>query len=305
MTQTLEMLEHQTHSMRGIRSVVHTMKTLSAINAAPYEQAARSIQHYRDIVLKGLQAVLHAGAPLDLSLQSGAMRVLLIFGSDHGLCGNYNERLAGTLISSVRNDDTALLQVLCVGAQMKDALSGLGMPVRELLFTPANADGLARLASELVTHVDKLRAQAPNGAISVELLYTARLNDGQQATKDQQLLPLEASFVKELQEKPWDSTSLPWMRESAETLFAALIRNYLFASIYNAAAEAMATENAARLARMQQAERSVDEQLLAPADQTRSARQSQITEELLEVIVGFEALRGSHSKKNQKTSNNE
>jgi len=291
MTQTLEMLKHKTHSMRGIRGVVHTMKTLSAINAAPYEQAARSIQLYQEVVLKGLQAVLQAGAKLDVSLRPEAMRVLLIFGSDHGLCGNYNERLADTLMRSVGKHDSNRLRVLCVGAQMKDALVGLGLPVRELLFTPANADGLARLAGELVTQVDKLRAQAPNGAISVELLYTTRQDDDQQTTRDQQLLPLEASLVTRLQEKPWDSTSLPWIRASADTLFAALIRNYLFASIYNAAAEAMATENAARLARMQQAERSVDEQLLALADQTRSARQSQITEELLEVIVGFEALR--------------
>lgn len=295
MTQTLEMLEHQTHSMRGIRSVVHTMKTLSAINAAPYEQAAQSIQRYQNVVLKGLQALLHAGARIDLSLPSGATRVLLIFGSDHGLCGNYNERLAETVIRSVRNYDTDRLQVLCVGAQMKDALVGHGLPVRELLFTPANADGLARLAGELVTQVDKLRAETANGAISVELLYTTRLGDGQQASRDQQLLPLEAALVARLQEKPWESTSLPWVRESANTLFAVLVRNYLFASIYNAAAEAMATENAARLSRMQQAERSVDEQLLTLADQTRSARQSQITEELLEVIVGFEALRGDRA----------
>jgi F-type H+-transporting ATPase subunit gamma len=76
---------------------------------------------------------------------------------------------------------------------------------------------------------------------------------------------------------------------------AALIRSYLFAEIFRAAAEAMVTENAARLARMQQAERSVDEQLEALTAEMRSVRQTEITTELLDVIIGFEALKGGVS----------
>lgn len=57
------------------------------------------------------------------------------------------------------------------------------------------------------------------------------------------------------------------------------------------------TENAARLARMQQAEQSVDEQLQELRAQTRSVRQSEITTELLDVIVGFEALKARDKRK--------
>ena len=57
MAQTLETLARRTTSMQGIRSVVHTMKTLSVINSAPYEQAARAIEAYHDTVLDGLACV--------------------------------------------------------------------------------------------------------------------------------------------------------------------------------------------------------------------------------------------------------
>jgi F-type H+-transporting ATPase subunit gamma len=43
MPQTLETLGRRTTSMRGIRSVVQTMKTLSVINSAPYEQVSDGI----------------------------------------------------------------------------------------------------------------------------------------------------------------------------------------------------------------------------------------------------------------------
>ncbi|KAG1715288.1 ATP synthase subunit alpha 1 [Nymphon striatum] len=57
------------------------------------------------------------------------------------------------------------------------------------------------------------------------------------------------------------------------------------------AAEAMVTENAARLALMQQAEQSVDEKLEELQSETRALRQADITTELLDVIIGFEALK--------------
>lgn len=74
-------------------------------------------------------------------------------------------------------------------------------------------------------------------------------------------------------------------------LFLSLIRGHLFASLFRAAAEALVTENAARLALMQQAEQSVDDKLDTLKSDTRALRQSEITTELLDVIIGFEALK--------------
>ncbi len=94
-----------------------------------------------------------------------------------------------------------------------------------------------------------------------------------------------------LTQRPWASRSLPQFRMAPDRLLASLIRSYLFARLFRSAAEAMVTENAARLARMQQAEQSIDEQLDTLTAQTRSVRQSEITTELLDVIIGFEALK--------------
>ena len=77
----------------------------------------------------------------------------------------------------------------------------------------------------------------------------------------------------------------------------ALLRNHLFATLFRAIAEALLTENAARLALMQQAERSVDDRLDDLESETRAVRQDEITTELLDVIIGFEALRTTKRKK--------
>jgi F-type H+-transporting ATPase subunit gamma len=79
------------------------------------------------------------------------------------------------------------------------------------------------------------------------------------------------------------------MGGKTETL-RALIREYLFVSLFRACAESLASENASRLAAMQRADKNIDE-LLENLNRTfHRLRQSGIDEELFEVISGFEAL---------------
>jgi F-type H+-transporting ATPase subunit gamma len=72
----------------------------------------------------------------------------------------------------------------------------------------------------------------------------------------------------------------------------ALIHAYLFASLFKASAESLASENASRLAAMQRAEKNIDELLDDLNRKFHSLRQSSIDEELFDVVSGFEALKG-------------
>lgn len=292
MAQTLERLTGRTDTLRSIRSIVRTMKTMSAINALPYEQAAQAIEAYRDTILMGFHAFVQRHGALPLDPEPAGAPIVIAFGSDHGLCGNYNETVALEVERAARGGpDTS---VICVGAQMEDALFGLGIVPETTLLPPANADGLGRLSSRLIALLDRMRGTGGTGGtgeIAVTLVFTQRADHGRQELACEPLLPLDPQMIAGLARTPWTSRSLPHFNLPPDQLLAALIRNYLFAKIFRAAAEAMVTENAARLARMQQAERSVDDQLDALMAETRAVRQSEITTELLDVIIGFEALK--------------
>ncbi|WP_341236067.1 FoF1 ATP synthase subunit gamma [uncultured Sulfitobacter sp.] len=291
MAQSLETLSRRITSMQGIRGVVHTMKSLSVINAAPYEQAARAIEAYHETVLTGLHAFLSQSGPVTEEGPGNATRIVVVFGSDHGLCGNYNEALAEHVGAHINADTDAENTVLCIGAQMESALSDLGLAVEETFFPPASVDGIGRLANLLTQKLDDLRRARRPHDISVTLAYFARSEQGGQTPKIDALLPLNPDLVRDLQSKPWVSRSLPRFSMQPGDLFLSLIRGHLFASLFRAAAEALVTENAARLALMQQAEQSVDDKLDALKSDTRALRQSEITTELLDVIIGFEALK--------------
>jgi F-type H+-transporting ATPase subunit gamma len=290
MAQTLELLTHRTATMQSIRGIVRTMKTMAAINARPYEQAAEAMAAYRAVVLDGFHAFARCHGPLPTEPDRGALPVVLAFGSDHGLCGNYNEIVAAEAAAAAGRAPGT--RVLCVGAQMEDALAGQGLPPEATLLAPANADGLGRLAGRLITRLDALHRGGGAGSLVVWLVSMHRAPHGLQRPQVRRLLPLDPATFDPLATRAWASRSLPRCALPPDRLLAALIRNYLFAEIFRTAAEALVTENAARLARMQQAEQSIDDRLHDLLAETRGVRQSAITTELLDIVTGFEALRG-------------
>jgi F-type H+-transporting ATPase subunit gamma len=174
---------------------------------------------------------------------------------------------------------------------MADALTDQGLGVQKAFFPPASVDGIGRLANLLTQKLDDIRQGSHPRDVSVSLAYFARTEGGMQAPEIAALLPLEPTLINDLQTKPWVSRSLPYFSMPSDDLFMALLKGHLFASIFRAAAEAMVTENAARLAMMQQAEQSVDDRLEELMSDTRAVRQTEITNELLDVIIGFEALK--------------
>ncbi|MGB8635997.1 MAG: FoF1 ATP synthase subunit gamma [Rhodanobacteraceae bacterium] len=298
MTETLEVLTRRSETLRSIGGIVRTMKTMSVINANPYEQASRAIGAYRATVLEGLHAFVQQHGPLPPAPRVVTDHVIVVFGSDHGLCGNYNEVIATEVSRHAgKMDSPDAAQIICVGAQMEDALVGLGMVPGTTLLSPTTTDGLGRLAALLVTRLDEIRRGGNLEPPAVVLAYSRRSANGQQVPVTQALLPLDPELTDDLATRPWQSRSLPQSTLPASTLLAALIRGYLFASLFRAAAEALVTENAARLARMQQAEKSVSERLEELTAETRAVRQDEITTELLDVIIGFEALKDREKRK--------
>lgn len=299
MTQTLEALTRQTKTLTSIRSIVHMMKTMSAINAAPYEHASHAIGAYQRTVREGFHAFFHRTGPLKQDIARVTTHVVIVFGSDHGLCGNYNEALA-TEVAAHMSEPRATgvsVRVVCVGAQMSDALGGLSIEPDVVLLSPASVEGIGPLAGDLVMHLDTMRHDSAFGGLSAMLCFTRRAEQGKRETRLSALLPLASDLTEAPSPSGWASRSLPDFTMPPHALLAALIRSHIYSSVYHAAAEALVTENDARLTRMQQAEQSVDDRLDEVRSETRFVRQSEITAELLDVIIGFEMLNDANRKK--------
>lgn len=285
MSHTLEQLTRQEQTLASIRGVVRTMKTLAALNAAPYERAASAIEGYRRTVRHGFAAFAYRMGGQVAAGESALQRqVLVAFGSDHGFCGAYNEAVARVTQRQLAASGTRTPSVLCVGAKLETALAGAGIAIERRLTPPASVDGIGRLASQIVSHVERLALGLPLTGLAVSLVHTRRLERGERDVVVTPLLPLEPALLQA--PRRWPERALPDFSMAAEALLAALVRSHVFASVFHASAEALVTENAARLALMQQAEQSVDERLDAVRRQASGVRQDQVTEELMDIVIG-------------------
>jgi len=285
MAQTLEQLAQQERTLASIRGIVGTMKALAAINVGPYERAARGIEAYHRTILQGFSAfAFRMRGQARLALPPVEHHVIVAFGSDHGFCGNYNELVARALQRHTRAGQHGKGLLLCVGARLQRSLEELGLPVDQRLTPPASVDGVSRLASDIVTRIERYGSGQSLAQLGVHLAHMRRADHGSREAVVTTLLPLDPVLL----EAPprWPARALPDFSLPAGALLSALLRNHIFASVFRASAEAMLTENAARLSLMRQAEQSVDERLGEVKRELAGVRQDEITHELMDIVVG-------------------
>lgn len=282
--QTLEALVRAIDTSRQIKDIVRTMKVLSAASIRQYEQAVASLADYSRTVELGLQVVLRRTGPPKLAFRDGG-RAAIVFGSDHGLCGRFNETILDFAAQRIGDGKTRLL---AVGARIDLGLKARGLCAEQSFFVPGSVTGITFTVRQML---EKIESWLGEGVETVDLFHHQHSGRNHYQPVEQRLLPLQVDRFRSLERRAWPGRSLPSFTMQAENLLAALLRQHLFISLYRACAESQAAEHSQRLVMMQLAEKNIDERLEALTMTYQQLRQEQITAELLEVISGFEAVR--------------
>jgi F-type H+-transporting ATPase subunit gamma len=290
--QTTESLKRRIKSAGDLLSVVKTMKALAAVSIRQYQKAVESLDDYNRTVEMGLQIVLkeRMGAMMQSKDATVKRMGAIVFGSDQGLCGQLNEQISVFALDSIKEAGVKKenRKVLAVGARVADYVEDAGQPIDELMATPSSTAGITALVQEIIMVIEEWHFR--QNVDHFVLFYNDYISGANYRPYKVQLLPVNRDWLKEIARKKWDSKSLPIFRMDADKIFSSLIREYLFVSLYRAFAESLASENASRLASMQNAEKNIEEQMQDLHVQFHRTRQMTITEELLDIVAGFEAL---------------
>ncbi|XSG86600.1 MAG: F0F1 ATP synthase subunit gamma [Methylohalobius sp. ZOD2] len=317
--ESLEQLHKQLDSLDELRTIVKTMKALSAASIRQYEQAVGALAGYYRTVERGLFVVLkdRPYPPAFSSRRAGEPHRLaaIVFGSDHGLCGRFNEEIANYALQrmasapadqpagrpvrthAVRPEGTkpgmAKHQprnrlVLAVGGRVAASLEAEGETIEEDFLVPGSASQITATVQQILLKIDEWREQA--GVDTVYLFYNRHAGGGGYHPTGVALLPLNLRRFHHLQEETWPARSLPIFTMDRDRLLSRLLHQYLFVSVFRACAESQASEHASRLAAMQSAQRNLDDRLEEVTIRFRRARQNTITAELLDVVSGFKAI---------------
>ncbi|MEB3226455.1 MAG: F0F1 ATP synthase subunit gamma [Synechococcus sp.] len=300
---TLESLRNTIESIEDLRAVVRTMKALAMVSIRQYDQARTALQDYSHSLELGIQALLHhrrfaekdwAGLPLMGTNHRTGKLAIILFGSDHGLCGQFNEQVVnyGLQVIQTHSLKPGEYYLATIGDRLLPYLDSARPTNPETFRLPNSLAGIPRLIQSLLRLIEQWYFQTQSPPVQkILLVYHHSQSNTLYHPITQQLLPLDPQWLQAIGDRPWDSNALPRLNGPWQQVFAAMIRQYLFSSLYRATVESLASENTARLMSMQAAEKNIEERLQDLNGDYRQQRQNSITEELLDIVSGFEALK--------------
>ena len=278
------------------------MKAIAASSIGQYERSVRALVDYKRTVDLGLGACLRSIGPAALRVprhRPAAARVVsaVVFGSDQGLVGRFNEAVADHAIATLARLPDAP-RVWAVGERVHALLVDAGLPPVGGFTVPTSVKAIAPLVGQIL--VDSQRAGRHDADSQLHLIYNSPASGSTYATVSQQLLPLDEDWRRTRVEIPWPTRNLPEVMGGGAATLSALVGEYLFVSLFRACAESLAGENASRLAAMERADKNIDELLGDLRGSFHRLRQNGIDEELFDVISGVEALNRPRQRAKEK-----
>jgi len=277
---------------KDLQSVVRTMKAVAASSIGQYEKSVRALDDYYRTVELGLGVCFRENGPSPFIAERKGKTVArtigaVVFGSDQGLVGQFNDVVADYAIKTL-----AVLpakpEVWAIGERVHVRLTDAGLSVIGTLSVPNSVKAITPLVGQIL--VENEKRYSHDEVDELYLFYNNSTSGAVYAPVSQRLLPLDENWRHKLVEIRWPTKNLPEVLGSGTTTLRALIRGYLFVSLFRACSESLASENASRLAAMQRADKNIDELLEDLNGKFHRLRQSGIDEELFDVVSGFEAL---------------
>ncbi|MEO7523892.1 MAG: F0F1 ATP synthase subunit gamma [Ferruginibacter sp.] len=291
--ETLENLRSKTEGATDLRSVVSAMKAMAASNIAAYETAVSALSEYYHTVALGIIAYFKAEKVVAIQENKKAGKdsqdliCAIVFGSDQGLVGQFNDTMAKFVSASLKVLPGKKI-IWAIGERVQLLLSDEGFLIPKWYRVPTDINAVTPLVTEILSRSQETR-QKEN--VTAFYIFHHQPKQGSGYTPImQKFLPLDEKWKNTLQEIEWPTKLLPQIAGAVKPTLAALINGYLFTSLFKACAESLASENASRLDAMQRAEKNISDLLDDLGKKYHRLRQGSIDEELFDVVSGFEAL---------------
>lgn len=297
--ESIEKLQKQHATLEDLQGIVKTMKTLAAASIHQYENAVASSKIYKHNIEQGLYIATRKNSdklPQKLNKNKGiaSPHLYIVFGSDHGLCGRFNESINNYALNNCQNNKQAIF--ITIGARITTAFEHHPLTLASDYLLPGSTSGIKRLVQKVLANIDEL--QQSHAIQKVSLIFNKSELGKHYQTLEESLLPIDFSRFHQLYipnghkpiEQQWPSRTIPTHTIPKAKLVKHLVHQYLFILIFQACAESQASEQNSRLSTMQSAARNLDEHLNDLKIDLHRARQNKITTELIDVMTAYEII---------------
>ncbi len=266
---SLKEVEKKVEFYVGMKRVVLSMKSIASSNLTRAQDTLKTLREFDSAVLDAISFIKGIFPELSFRPEKGS-RLVILFGSDHGLCGKFNEHLLSTALGRFDSEED---RFLAIGRRLALLLGGKA----EFFPAPGHFESIHPRATELI---ERITPYFEEGLPEIYAVFNEFRGIGKYRTSVITLFPIEAGVKRRFGVKPL--IDLP-----PEEILSRLITEYLFSRIYRCYLESFISENGVRLVNMEGASSSIDENLKRLQVERNYLRQEEVTSEILEVMSAY------------------
>ena len=283
-------------SVRSTQQITSAMKMVAASKLRKAQNAILTMRPYAaklTEIMQNISAGMDESAESVYTRQRGDERILIIgIASNRGLCGPFNANVAKAVMQRI-NDKYALqykagnVEIFTIGKKIFDFLKSRRFTVahrNDALLENLSFDEVLPVAGGL------MKDFAENKYDRIEIVYNQFKNAAVQILKSEEFLPITQKEKGEVGQSPQKVDFI--FQPSKEDIVKELIPKSLKIQFYKALLDSLASEHGARMTAMHMATDNAQELLKELKLSYNKARQAAITNEILEIVGGAEALNG-------------
>ncbi len=271
-------IKNRIRSLESTKQITKAMEMVAASKLRRAQTQVLSSRPYFEILQDTIHRIVSANREFSsLYLQESAQEKLLyiVIAGDRGLAGGYNSNVLKLVLSRIQGKNAA---VLPMGKKTAEYFRSRNIPVLDT----RHAQAAAVTVGDCFTVAKQVCARYLAGEFTrVCIAYTNFVSVLSQVPGTMQLLPLERKEAVQtnlMQDTIYDPDN--------ETVFDAIVPEYLGGILYGALCESRASEQAARRTAMDSATKNAEEMIGDLSLRYNRARQAAITQEITEIIAG-------------------
>jgi len=279
--------------IKAVQSTSKITKAMKMVSAAKFRKAQQRMFELRPYADRMREAMSRLSGDLEsdihplLAVRPRKNIEIIVITSDRGLCGAFNTNIlkAGTKHISELQKEGFNVSISCVGRKARDYFKRRNVEL-ENAWTGISGKISYANAQEIAGVV--IEKYADEAVDEVILIYNEFKSAIAQKVVVAKLLPLAPIESSEETLPVYNFIYEP----SKQEIFSSLIPKNVEIQIFRALIESQASEEAARMAAMENATKSANDMISSLTLQYNKARQATITKELMDIVGGVEALKG-------------
>lgn len=302
MALTKKTIKQKIKTAGSIKKTTKTMEMISAVKMRRLTARTQGVRLYARYALELIEGISGMNRTIRhplLSKREEGRVLLVIVGSNKGLCGGYNTNISKKLRTALAESalDAASTDVVAVGKQAERIAHRAKLPIK------ASFPGLSEIATpdEVRVILDLCVNEFISSAAykKVMILHTAFIKPLEYAPTLRRLLPLSTKMAEELAHAREAAgarqmnTEIYAFEPSMDAILSQALPQLLLAVFFEAVLESLASEHGSRMVAMKNATdnaKAMQEELTLWFNK---ARQASITQEIAEISGGAEALAGA------------